>query len=76
MGEGWFRGEEKIWTSRFAKSLEEGCLNDFKLTLTSDKPDESWLFLLQDPHLVGGSGGMLSQNILNLRIPEWPFPAT
>ena len=33
---------------------EERVFNDFKLTLTSDKPDESWLFLLQDPHSLGG----------------------
>ena len=46
-----------MWTSRFARSQKEGCFNDFKLTLTSDEPDESWIFLLQDPHLLGGSGG-------------------
>ncbi len=47
------------------------CFNDFKLTLTSDEPDESWVC----PHLVEGSGGMLPRKILNFRSPEWPFPA-
>ncbi len=35
----WTQGE--FWTSTFARSPNEGCFNDFKLTLTSDKPDES-----------------------------------
>ena len=44
--------QKKKWTSRFARSPKEGCFSDFKLTVTSDEPGESWV----SPHLVAGSG--------------------
>ena len=34
-----------MWTSRFARSQNEGCFNDFKFTLTSDEPDESLVLI-------------------------------
>ena len=79
-GGGYWTG--KYWTSRSARSpgwkvknMKAFKYNDFKLTLTSAKPDKSWLFQLQDPHLFGGSERMLPRKVLNLKSPEWPFPA-
>ncbi len=54
---------------RFARSPKDGCFNDF------DKPDGSLLYLLQDPHSLGGggSGSCSPGKFLNFRSPDWHF---